>query len=320
MVPVNECPVCESRDVRRIASLRQEISSTPKSAEEARITVILQFVLQERSICLDTMFCRTCRHLFTVPTFDSEEIERLYSREYDLRYREVERDMRRRTGVTWAQENRLDKKDVVSLAWQAADERASFMRSLLDRMGVDGSSKLLDYGGMNGRLIRDVRCRKYVLDRVPHEMLGGAIRLKNDEEMFRCGPYDVIVLAHVLEHVPFPVSFLTSMTKVITGKGILFVEVPLEYPYFYYKKRGRPLGGHVGGFSMTSLKTALSRAGFSKVLYSRATIAPYGEMRIPIVRVVGQRSEAQGRSVPPPWLLEYGRDLLLSFVAARVIR
>jgi SAM-dependent methyltransferase len=103
------------------------------------------------------------------------------------------------------------------------------------------------------------------------------------------GPYDAIVTREVLEHVPDPIDFLSTIRASLTSDGVALVEVPsLEQAL----ERGRFFDffpDHLNYFSLGTLARALERSGF---LVHEITRGMNGEYLQAIVRVDEGRSAA----------------------------
>jgi 2-polyprenyl-3-methyl-5-hydroxy-6-metoxy-1,4-benzoquinol methylase len=72
--------------------------------------------------------------------------------------------------------------------------------------------------------------------------------------------FDLISLAHVLEHIPDPVIYLTELRKnILSPSGMILIEVPNLYGHDSFEI------AHTSSFSAHSLKETLKRAGFGIV-------------------------------------------------------
>jgi len=83
------------------------------------------------------------------------------------------------------------------------------------------------------------------------------------------GPFDLITVLQVLEHIDDPVSFLRNVARHLKPDGMLYVEVPNledvlleayrvpEYADFYFREP------HVSYFTKATLHDLMERAGFS---------------------------------------------------------
>jgi SAM-dependent methyltransferase len=110
-----------------------------------------------------------------------------------------------------------------------------------------------------------------------------------DLEPLPGGPYDAIVTREVLEHVPDPIDFLSTIRASLTSEGVALVEVPsIEQAL----ERGRFFDffpDHLNYFSVGTLARTLERSGF---LVLEITRGMGGEYLQAIVRVDAGRNAA----------------------------
>jgi hypothetical protein len=76
-------------------------------------------------------------------------------------------------------------------------------------------------------------------------------------------PSDLVVMSHVLEHVPDPVAFMHSATRGLRQGGAVFIEVPCQD--WKHKALDEP---HVLFFEKKSIQLLLSRLGFDDIQVS----------------------------------------------------
>ncbi|MHA1250529.1 MAG: class I SAM-dependent methyltransferase [Candidatus Helarchaeota archaeon] len=69
--------------------------------------------------------------------------------------------------------------------------------------------------------------------------------------------YDLIIMSHILEHLPNPKEYLMKVKKCLKDKGILFIEVPNQ-DFLYLEN----LGLHLLSFNPKALKYLLKSIGF----------------------------------------------------------
>jgi len=74
------------------------------------------------------------------------------------------------------------------------------------------------------------------------------------------GPYRLILLSHILEHLPNPLEFLASLKSRVSDLGVLFIEVPNQD--HLYKKYNEP---HLIFFDQAGLCALVKKAGFEVV-------------------------------------------------------
>ncbi|HYV18127.1 MAG TPA: class I SAM-dependent methyltransferase [Verrucomicrobiae bacterium] len=171
--------------------------------------------------------------------------------------------------------------------WQGREEKARrrlWARRLeaLERHGAHGT--LLDVGCGDGLFLEVAQRRGWRCDGIefsPEGARRAAARLRRpiavgDLAMraLHPGPYDVVTLWHVLEHLPEPRPMLEAARRRLRPGGTLVVAVPntdnLPMRAAYRVARGRPLPlwepgarePHVSHFTPATLREILSRAGF----------------------------------------------------------
>jgi SAM-dependent methyltransferase len=72
--------------------------------------------------------------------------------------------------------------------------------------------------------------------------------------------FDLISLAHVLEHIPDPVAYLSNLRKdLLTPQGYLLIEVPNLYAHDSFEI------AHLSAFSMHTLVQTIIKSGYSLV-------------------------------------------------------
>lgn len=88
---------------------------------------------------------------------------------------------------------------------------------------------------------------------------GAAVRFLDEEALAAAGPFDLIVLFHVLEHVLDPVGDLGRLGAVLAEDGLVVVEVPETRPRSLHPSEIHP--AHVTCFSADTLTQTVLRAG-----------------------------------------------------------
>lgn len=129
--------------------------------------------------------------------------------------------------------------------------------------------RILDWGGDNGRntpFRLDATCC-HIVEISGKETLPGTKALTPGEAL--SGDYDLVVLSHVLEHLPSPFQLLEELTPLMRRGALLYVEVPYEKlmanlvhansSLLWHAKRH--WHEHINFFSIESLRMLLRRAG-----------------------------------------------------------
>jgi len=80
---------------------------------------------------------------------------------------------------------------------------------------------------------------------------------------------DVVILLHVIEHVPHPVATLREIHRVLKPGGHLVMETPrydtLMFRLLGHRERSLRCDGHIYFFTFETLRRAYEKAGFSEV-------------------------------------------------------
>jgi SAM-dependent methyltransferase len=142
--------------------------------------------------------------------------------------------------------------------------------------------RLLDIGSGSGILVEQAIKMGYSAEGIePSKWLQGQaqkyglpIYLGTFPHPDLTGPYDVVTLIDVIEHVPNPVNLLSNIYNVLSEKGVLVVETPevgslmariLGWKWWHFRIF------HIGYFNRKTLKMALDKAGFRQIGIKRPT-------------------------------------------------
>ena len=200
--------------------------------------------------------CKGCSLVFAWPHPMSQELTTYYSQEYRAEYDDASAD----------EQFRLD-----------LDEARQRVRRLLPF--IKRNTSLLDIGSGSGAFLDAVR--PYVGSVMGVEPDVGYrnatnsrlnIRVVSEIDDLKHGPFDVVTLFHVLEHVENPVTFLYEIRGVMKPQSQLFIEVPNvddmlvsvyripSYLRFYYQK------AHLYYFSKETLARTLEKAAYTATI------------------------------------------------------
>lgn len=205
--------------------------------------------------------CSSCGLVFQSPRMTEEEAAEFYEHEYRPLYQGWE-------GPT-----------AKDLAVQQA--RAASLLAFL-KLRVQKLSQHLDIGCSAGLLLQEV-AEAYGCQSVGVEpgdayreyasqkglMVYDSLDILEDKDEAR---FDLISIAHVLEHLPDPVGYLTGLRKkLLEPVGRLLVEVPNLYAHNSFEV------AHLASFSPHTLTQTLQQAGF-QVVRLDAHGRPYSEI------------------------------------------
>ena len=169
--------------------------------------------------------------------------------------------------------------DEVYDATRSARERQA--RRLLERIRpFRPGARLLDVGAGSGILVARAAALGYRAEGVEPSLWlqrraterGLAVELGTLPHPKLEGPYDVVTLIDVLEHVPDPVGLLERAREVTAPDGVVAIVTPdvrslaarlLGWRWWHFRV------AHVGYFSRATLRLALQRAGLGEPRLSR---------------------------------------------------
>jgi 2-polyprenyl-3-methyl-5-hydroxy-6-metoxy-1,4-benzoquinol methylase len=156
-------------------------------------------------------YCNSCGFLFSKPSVNANSQENI--NEYEDYY------------IKYFDSHIADKKNFDSiLSW--ISKKVDFRGKTMLDVGC-GSGKLVDYLREKGFNIKGIEYSKPLFKEY----------LKDKKYFFNCsideyskidnGPYDVITLMDVLEHVDYPAKIIEDISKVQPEGGFLVIEIPL---------------------------------------------------------------------------------------------
>lgn len=202
-----------------------------------------------------SLMCRQCGHLFVDYRFSETEMTRLYS-DYRGELYEKTRD--------FYEAGYSDRNKTLIGGVSHIPRVEEFLEPLLPASGI----AVLDWGGDTGvnTPFADSRSLLHIFDPSGRESIADAVSTSDvpAEET----PYDLIVLSHVLEHIPYPSNTLDAILPFMGLETVLYVEVPLEK--IQRGNEGPPFSGahrkihwheHINFFSAESMRSLLRKAG-----------------------------------------------------------
>ncbi|MCJ7702676.1 MAG: class I SAM-dependent methyltransferase [Anaerolineales bacterium] len=220
---VNHCPLCGSERQRTFAKV------------------------DFREHTVTNQICRSCGFVFQSPRMTSGELDAFYAREYRQVYQGSE-------GPT-LKDLAIQKGRAATLLAFVQDEVPSFDR-------------YLDVGCSAGILLKTFQdhfaCQAVGVEpgevyRIFAETQGFQVYREIDElGADGVKPFDLVSMAHVLEHIPDPVAYLTHLReKYLKPGGYLLIEVPNLYFHDSFEI------AHMSSFSGHTLQQTIQKAGFT---------------------------------------------------------
>lgn len=201
--------------------------------------------------------CAGCGALFLDIRFNDSEMAALYSGYRGEKYT----DLRDRFEPGYRSRN--------SIILRGSTHIAS-VETFLSRYVIPPLS-ILDWGGDTGLNTPFGSQSKvfHIYDISNKPTTEGAVRV--DKDTIRVTHYDLIVLSHVLEHLPYPAKAIMEITPVMKKDTVLYIEVPHEdllrlnpaSDNVYTKKRH--WHEHINFFTRESLRLLLERCGLAAI-------------------------------------------------------
>ncbi|MBC8497037.1 MAG: class I SAM-dependent methyltransferase [Anaerolineales bacterium] len=201
---------------------------------------------QFRSHQVINRVCGSCGFVYQSPRMAADELDAFYASEYRQVYQG-------KAGPTpkdlFMQNGRAD--------------------SLLDILSAQGAAaaRYLDVGCSSGILLQ--RFQDHFGCEVVGVEPGDAYRAYAQKQGLTVVPdiadlkgarFDLISMAHVLEHLPDPVSYLADLkADYLTPSGLILIEVPNLYSHDSFEV------AHMSSFSAHSLRQVLGKAGYNMI-------------------------------------------------------
>lgn len=257
MVELERCPGCEAGDQRVFAR------SVSRPAAELRDDWSIQVAHMHRSVIrreeqeLTAVFCPRCGLIYLSPTFDEEELRRLYSHSGWLEMRGDLEALAARSSVS------LDDVEARGRAF-----RPHFVRSRVERFVRGPIGKMVDYGGGDGLYLGGLAAperRRFVYDvALPDPLQPGIEGISREEELRAQAPFDLVLTMNTMEHVTHPGEVIRLFREITKPGGHVYVEVPYEFSGLVFTKKVT-LNYHINFFSKLSLENLFRLHGFRAV-------------------------------------------------------
>ncbi|MBI3072318.1 MAG: methyltransferase domain-containing protein [Deltaproteobacteria bacterium] len=201
------CPCCES--------------PAPQTWPALVSPFIAEYVLQSPVSLCWLCECPSCGFRFFDHRYNETELARLYGK-----YRGPEYFQVRHKHEFWYTRRH---NETHSADQTCAKARQQFLEAYLTlHLDTSGLGRILDYGGDRGQLIPSgMGTERHVFEVSDTEPVPGVRKISRETDL-EPGSYDLVVLSHVLEHVPKPVPMLATLRDLLRPGSALYVEVPWE--------------------------------------------------------------------------------------------
>jgi hypothetical protein len=159
--------------------------------------------------------CHNCLGAFFNYRYSMNEMNKLYKNYRDINYVQL-----RSTWEPWYTKDFNDAHKTSDLV----EKRKIALENYLLSLKIESLETIVDVGGDYGQYIPDLGGGKYVIDISEQDLIPGVKRIKSLDEIKEV---DLIIYAHVLEHVFSPLDELRKLTNYAR---YVYVEVPEGTP------------------------------------------------------------------------------------------
>jgi hypothetical protein len=230
MVEVSSCVICNGP----IRNLKRALVA-PFVAERT---------WNRKPFCVDLVGCDSCGFMFYNPRLDDDDLRPLYRA-----YRSVEYQQMRFATEPWYTESFND--DLASP--KSYEIRRGLLAAILKK-NLNGRkiNRVLDYGGDRGDLVTGLidGAEAYSYD-ISGTKAAPGVTATFDPASCKA---DLIINSNVLEHVGFPRVTVTEILQAAPKGGLVFLEVPIEFPFGFYRLMRRV--AQIGVVAVMRPKTA----------------------------------------------------------------
>jgi len=244
--------------------------------------------LYAKSVLIEMQRCERCSFIQTKRPFAEEAIGHLYA--------DYRSDSYNQERIRYEPEYASIAPNVGRCAQEVETRKIGLTRWLEGRFDPGANLSMLDYGGADGMFLPDLPGRKYVFDISDVAPRDEVTKIKNESEL---GSYAYIQLAHVLEHVPFPLVLIKKAASYLKDSGCLYVDVPQELDD---QTRVRLESGdntirlaiheHINQYCLRAVTELLRSAGLSPIAIEPETVN-LGWNRGTIIRALGRKLTLQ---------------------------
>jgi hypothetical protein len=208
-------------------------------------------------VFVEMQICRDCSFVQTRHAFRDEDLGRLYADYRTASYNEE----RIRYEPTYASLAKY-----VGVGNQEVECRVGGLTEwLADKIHPGEGFSMLDFGGSDGRFLPRIEGKKLVYEISNTLPLPGIERIADEADL---KTYSYVQIAHVLEHVPEPLSLLKRVANLVEPSGYLYIEVPQDLTDAEIDglksgrlKRGLTVHEHINVYCPTSIRRLVEASG-----------------------------------------------------------
>lgn len=237
-----------------------------------------------KSVLVEIEICASCWFIQTTLPFPEDAIGRLYT--------DYRSDSYNRERIRYEPEYAAIASHAGSCTQEVQARTIGLTRWLTGKVNVECNFSMLDYGGADGKLLPSLSGEKYVFDISDIAPAKGVMRIRDESGL---GSYSYVQLAHVLEHVPYPLALTRKAASFLKDSGYLYIEVPLEVSEETTSRLANgertirlEIHEHINRYSAKSVAALLRCTGLSLVAIETEAV-DLGWSRATIVRALGRK-------------------------------
>jgi hypothetical protein len=237
-----------------------------------------------KSVLVEIEICTSCSFVQTKRPFPDEAIGRLYT---DYRSHSYNQER-----IRYEPEYASIAPQVGNCAQELQTRKVSLSQWLTGKFNVERNFSMLDYGGADGRFLPDLPGEKYVFDISDIAPAEGIKRIRGESEL---SSYSYVQLAHILEHVSYPLILTRKAASFLKDSGYLYIEVPQELTDEAMSQLASrhntvrlPIHEHINQYSVRAVTELLGSAGLT-VVAVQTDVTDLGWNKGTIIRALGRK-------------------------------
>jgi len=237
-----------------------------------------------KSVLAEMEVCTSCSFIQTKIPFADEALGRLYA--------DYRSDSYNQERIRYEPEYASIASQVGSCAQEIQTRTVGLTRWLTGKFNIESDFSMLDYGGADGKFLPNLPGQKYVFDISDIAPAKGIVRIKDESEL---GSYAYVQVAHVLEHVSYPLALTRKAASFLKESGYLYIEVPQEVSDEVITRiatSGKTvclgIHEHINNYCVKSVTELVRAAGLSLAAIE-AEAVDLGWIKSTIVRALGRK-------------------------------
>jgi hypothetical protein len=275
--------------LKRVLNLEYGVAPTASAIKHyLRQLTVLRGVFQKiygTSVLLDVQICTACSFIQTKFPFPEEGLAKLY-----VDYRS---DSYNRERIHYEPSYAAIVSQVGNGDQEVKNRVSGLTEWLRPKLEIKDDFSMLDYGGADGRFLPKLSGKKHVFEISDIAPVEGITRV-NDKTSLES--YSYVQLAHVLEHVSYPLALTQKASSYLKSSGHLYIEVPQDLSDETVARLAAgeknicvPIHEHINYYTVASVTKLMESAGLDLV-DGGAEVVDLGWTKCTIIRALGQRN------------------------------